>query len=140
MKYKIALGLEMGTVDNRLLEWDKITQRLSRHSVSVTKGGRYFVGGEFVDHRRQETSLLCRSMLTIDIDELPDGIDITALEIDLVLSVPYAFVAYSTFSHTPDKPRIRRQTFHQVQNPQCCWLRRKTSLDYPLPHCHRVLR
>ena len=107
MKYKIALGVDMGTVENRVLDWHKITDRLSRHNVSVTKGGRYFVGGEFADHRRQETSLLCRSLLTIDIDELPEGIDIDALEVDLVLSVPYAFVAYSTVSHTPDVPRIR---------------------------------
>lgn len=107
MKYKIALGIDMGTVENRELDWDKITERLSRHSVAVTKGGRYFVGGQFVDHRRQETSLVCRSMLTIDIDKLPAGVDIVDLESDLVLSVPYAFVAYSTFSHTPDAPRIR---------------------------------
>jgi len=107
MKYKIALGVDMGTVENRELDWDKITERLSRHSVAVTKGGRYLVGGQFADHRRQETSLVCRSMLTIDIDKLPEGVDIVDLESDLVLSVPYAFVAYSTFSHTPDTPRIR---------------------------------
>lgn len=107
MKYKIALGIDMGTVENREYRWAKIADSLSRHSVAVTKGGRYFVGGQFADHRRQETSLVCRSMLTIDMDKLPEGVDIVDLENDLVFSVPYAFVAYSTFSHTPERPRIR---------------------------------
>lgn len=106
MKYTIAVGSDLGTVDNKTFEWDTIVERLSKHSAAVTKGGRYFVGGEYSTSERKEANLLNRSLLTLDIDEIV-GMNIADLEMMLLMSVDCAFVAYSTFSHQPDKPKIR---------------------------------
>ena len=105
MEYKIAVGLDPGRVQTKNLEWDIIVDRLSRHEVALAKGGRYFVGGAFSAPERTETNLVCRSMLTLDIDDA--GMHLRDLEFMLVMKVDCAFVAYSTFQHTPDQPRIR---------------------------------
>lgn len=105
MEYKIAIGLDPGRVQTKSLEWDVIVDRLSRHEVAVTKGGRYFVGGAFSAPERTEANLVCRSMLTLDIDDA--GMHLRDLEFMLIMKTDCAFVAYSTFTHTPDKPRVR---------------------------------
>lgn len=105
MKYKIALGRDPGRVETKTLEWDAIADRLSRHEVSLTKAGSYFVGGAFSSSERVETNLLCRSMLTLDIDDV--DMSINDLEFAITMGIDCAFVAYSTFSHTPDAPKIR---------------------------------
>ena len=105
MEYKIAIGLDTGRVQTKSLEWDVIVDRFSRHEVAATKGGRYFVGGAFSAPERVGANLVCRSMLTIDIDDA--GMHLRDLEFMLVMRLNCAFVAYSTFRHTPDTPRIR---------------------------------
>lgn len=105
MKYKIAIGTDPGTVETKLLEWDSIAQRLTKHEASITKSGRYFVGGAFSAPERTEANLLCRSMLTLDLDKAEMSID--EIELALSLNIDCAFVAYSTFSHTPEHPKIR---------------------------------
>ncbi len=105
MKYKIAIGNDPGKVQTKILEWDAIADRLSTHEVALTKGGRYFVGGAFSAPERTEANLVCRSMLTLDIDDVE--IDIGELEFALTMGIDCAFVAYSTFSHTPAKPKVR---------------------------------
>lgn len=106
MKYTIAVGTELGTVQNKSFEWDKIVERLSQHEVAITKGGRYFVGGEYSSSERKEANLLNRSLLTLDIDNIV-GMTIDELEFMLIMSIDCAFVAYSTFSHQPEHPKIR---------------------------------
>lgn len=106
MTYTIAVGTELGTVENKTLSWDDIVERLSRHEVALTKGGRYFVGGAFNGNQRKEANLLNRSLLTLDLDDV-DGMTIDDIEFMLVMSIDCAFVAYSTFSHQPDQPKIR---------------------------------
>ena len=106
MKYTIAVGTDLGTVQNKSFEWDKIVERMSQHEVAISKGGRYFVGGEYSSSERKEANLLNRSLLTLDIDNIV-GMSVGELELMLVLSIDCAFVAYSTFSHTPEHPKIR---------------------------------
>jgi len=106
VKYTIAVGTELGTVQNKSFEWYKIVERLSHHEVAMTKGGRYFVGGEYSSSERKEANLLNRSLLTLDIDNVV-GMTVAELELMLVMSIDCAFVAYSTFSHTPEHPKIR---------------------------------
>lgn len=106
MKYTIAVGTDLGTVQNKSFEWDKIVERMSQHEVAISKGGRYFVGGEYSSSERKEANLLNRSLLTLDIDNIV-GMSVGDLELMLVLSIDCAFVAYSTFSHTPEHPKIR---------------------------------
>lgn len=104
-KYKIAVGTDLGRVQNKHTSWEKLCEVLTTHVVSEEKGGKYFVGGEFNDESRIEENLLCRSLLTLDIDKY-DG-DIEDLQFELELGISEAFCAYSTFSHKNNRPCIR---------------------------------
>jgi hypothetical protein len=105
MNYKIAIGTDPGKVQTKEMPWDVIADKLTSHQVALTKGGRYFVGGAFKAPERIEANLTCRSMLTLDIDEV--DMNIEALEFALRMAIDSAFVAYSTFSHTPNAPKVR---------------------------------
>ena len=64
------------------------------------KGG--FVGGALRDNRRKRENVVCRSMLTEDVDHAePDFID------RFVLECRYAACLYTTHGHTPEAPRVR---------------------------------
>lgn len=64
------------------------------------KGG--FVAGHLRDNRRKVDHVDCRSMVVYDIDfATPEFIK------DIKTKVPYKGCAYSTHSHTPEKPRVR---------------------------------
>jgi hypothetical protein len=107
MKYTIAVGTDLGTVQNKTLPWHTIADRLSKHEVAVAKGGRYLVGGEFDGTQRKEANLLNRSLITLDLDNVPEGMNIADIEFMLIMQLDCAFAAYSTFSHTPAHPKIR---------------------------------
>lgn len=107
MEYKIAIGLDQGRVQNRVFEWDHIVKSLTTHDEVEEKGGRYFVGGAFSSPERKEENLTCRSMLTLDLDEADEGVNVFDLQWTLLERITCAFVAYSTFRHTEDMPRLR---------------------------------
>jgi len=107
-KYKIALscGRGMGIIENKVKSWADIVKKLTHHvEVAEKEKAGFFVGGAFSDDVRVDEDLLCRSLLTLDIDKYTGTID--DLEFDLDLMGLGAFVAYSTYSHTSDKPRVR---------------------------------
>ena len=64
------------------------------------KGG--FVGGQLRDNRRKRENVVCRSMLTLDMDHAEPGF----IE-RFVLDCKYAAGLYTTHGHTPEAPRIR---------------------------------
>jgi len=106
--YKIAVscGKGMGIIENKVKSWADIVKKLTHHvEVAQKENAGFFVGGAFSDDVRVDEDLLCRSLLTLDIDKYTGTID--DLEFDLDLMVLGAFVAYSTHSHTSDKPRVR---------------------------------
>lgn len=106
--YKIALscGRGMGIVKSMSLGWANIVSMLSTHLESDDKEKvGFFVGGEFSSEKRKDEFLVCRSLLTLDIDKYTGTID--DLEFDLDLLGFGAFVAYSTYSHTDNSPRVR---------------------------------
>jgi len=106
--YKIALscGRGMGIVRSSVKSWGDIVKLLSNHLESDDKEkAGFFVGGEFSSEKRKDEFLVCRSMLTLDIDKYTGTID--DLEFDLDLLGFGAFVAYSTYSHTDNSPRVR---------------------------------
>lgn len=106
--YKIALscGRGMGIVKSMSLGWANIVSMLSTHLESDDKEKvGFFVGGEFSSEKRKDEFLVCRSLLTLDIDKYTGTID--DLEFDLDLLDLGAFVAYSTYSHTENAPRVR---------------------------------
>lgn len=104
--------------ENNLIDWPALTERLADprithdtveqfHAMSKAKqadikdvGG--FVGGHLAGGRRKKGHVLSRSLLCLDLDTPPvDLLD------TLADSLPVAWVAYSTHSHTPDHPRLR---------------------------------
>lgn len=107
-KYKMAVscGRGMGIVKNTSKTWGDIVKLLSNHLESDEKEKvGFFVGGEFSSENRKDEFLVCRSLLTLDIDKYTGTID--DLEFDLDLLGLGAFVAYSTYSHTDNAPRVR---------------------------------
>ncbi|MEF2659602.1 virulence-associated E family protein [Dysosmobacter sp.] len=103
---------------NRDISWEDLCQRVSstiRTTETVEEyrklkkgaqdnikdvGG--FVGGQLREGRRKNGMVLCRSMLTLDMDYGEPGIwD----EIDLLYD--FRCCVYSTHKHTPEHPRLR---------------------------------
>lgn len=103
---------------NRDISWEDLCQRVSstiRTTETVEeyrklkKGAQNnikdvggFVGGQLREGRRKNGMVLCRSMLTLDMDYGEPGIwD----EIDLLHD--FRCCVYSTHKHTPEHPRLR---------------------------------
>ena len=103
---------------NRDISWEDLCQRVSstiRTTETVEEyrklkkgaqdnikdvGG--FVGGQLREGRRKNGMVLCRSMLTLDMDYGKPGVwD----EIDLLHD--FKCCVYSTHKHTPEHPRLR---------------------------------
>ena len=62
-----------------------------------------FVGGWLREGRRKNGNVLCRSMLTLDMDYAEPGVwD------DLCMTSGFCCCLYSTHKHTSEKPRSRR--------------------------------
>jgi putative DNA primase/helicase len=78
VSYNISVGTDLGLVSGKTLTWEAVV----------------------------EANLLNRTVLTLDLDTA-DGLTVNDIEFILVMNIDCAFVAYSTFSHQPDKPKIR---------------------------------
>jgi len=103
---KIAVGEnDMGRVDNRSVQWDKLAGVLTRHQQADAKGGKFFVGGHFDGHERREENLVERTLLTFDADAI--GMTLDDVELALRMNIDAAVAAYSTYNHAPDAPRLR---------------------------------
>lgn len=103
--YKIAVGSDLGGVKNIELTWDELKEKLTTHKQADRKGGEFFLAGHFKGSRRVEEEMLFRSLLTIDIDH-PE-MSLSDLEYQLTMNIDTAYIAYSTFQHSPVSPRIR---------------------------------
>lgn len=99
------------TAEARSLPWDKLcanlTLSLEYPNKKASKARGAFIGGTLKDplRNRADDNIATRTVATIDFDSIEIGID----EVELVLrmNLTCSFVAYSTFRHTPDAPRIR---------------------------------
>jgi hypothetical protein len=105
MKFRIALGVDLGICENKEIAWEKICSAFTTHVVSPNKSGRYFVGGHFSGNVRRDEFLVHRTLLTLDIDD--SGMTQSELELELLMKLDCAFVSYSTYSHTKAKAKIR---------------------------------
>jgi len=105
--YRLALGKaeNSSTIENITRTWPEIADKLVQHRVSANKGGAYLIGGYFNGNVRKTESMVARSLLCLDIDNYSG--DISTLEFDLTIWLNCAFVAYSSFRHTSDNPRVR---------------------------------
>ncbi|MBC3179373.1 virulence-associated E family protein [Corynebacterium lujinxingii] len=63
-----------------------------------------FVGGHLKNGRRRKGHVLSRSLVTLDLDNLPAEVDLAAV---LAETLPYAWLAHTTLSHSPENPRWR---------------------------------
>lgn len=103
---------------NNEISWDDFCRRVSTTQTTTETVEEYrkmtkpqqdavkdvggFVGGHLRGGRRKTGTVLCRSMLTLDMDHgTPDILD----EISLLNS--HELCVYSTHKHTPEAPRLR---------------------------------
>ena len=105
--YKLSIGKTESSnkVVTVVRGWQHIMKQLSTHVVAPKKGGKYLVGGYYSGDVRKEEYMVARTLLVLDIDGYVGTID--DLAFDLEISVPGAFVAYSSYRHTKAAPRIR---------------------------------
>ena len=105
--YKLSIGKTESSnkVVTVVRGWQHIMTQLSTHVVAAKKGGKYLIGGYYSGGVRKEEFMVARTLLVLDIDGYVGSID--DLAFDLEISVPGAFVAYSSYSHTKKNPRIR---------------------------------
>ena len=110
MMIKFTYCKNFASAETKEVEWDDFASALSRSfefptkEASIKRGA--FIGGVREDESRgREDNILWRTLATIDYDTLAVGID--DVEFTLQLSLDCAFLAYSTFRHTPGAPRVR---------------------------------
>ena len=78
---------------------------LKRSEQDAIKDVGGFVGGTLNGERRQNKTVVSRSTLTLDLDNIPDGE--TESVIEAVKKLGYAAAIYSTKKHRPEAPRLR---------------------------------
>ena len=103
---------------NNEISWDDFCRRVSTTQTTTETVEEYrkmtkpqqdavkdvggFVGGHLREGRRKTGTVLCRSMLTLDMDHgTPDILD------ELSLFNSHELCIYSTHKHTPEAPRLR---------------------------------
>lgn len=85
------------------VSYSQLLSFLSTPKVDSKNSNFCFVGGMVKDWRNNDNTL-SRSILTVDIDDVPADIDLFS---HISSHFYYGFAMYSTHNHTPDKPRYR---------------------------------
>lgn len=98
--------------ETREVEWDDFAEAVSKSVGYSTKeesiGRSAIVGGLREDETiGRAENIACRTMASLDYDNLPAGTSLDDVELALSLGLDCAFAAYTTFRHTPDAPRFR---------------------------------
>lgn len=110
MMIRFTYCKNFASAETKEVDWDGFARPLTRSvefpskEASIKRGA--FIGGVREDESRgREANVKIRTVATLDFDALEGTID--DVDFTLEMSLPCAYVAYSTFRHTPDKPRIR---------------------------------
>jgi|LauGreDrversion4_2_1035121.scaffolds.fasta_scaffold54415_2 hypothetical protein len=85
--------------DNKIVELDHAEAIKQLISIEKKTNLPYFVGGHFEPAQRNNKNLQFRSLLVLDIDKYPEGIEQLELKLEQELK-DFEYVAYSTPSHT----------------------------------------
>jgi hypothetical protein len=99
------------TAESRTLPWEKFRDTLTRSveypNKEASKARGAFIGGPLKDPKRNraDDNIACRTTVVVDMDAV--CVDIIEAELFLRMNLEWNFVAYSTFRHTPENPRIR---------------------------------
>lgn len=110
MKIKISLGRNKTDNSPRdyTLSYYELSKLLLTFSKEITtkENASHFIGGTFAGKSRSNENLEKRSLITLDLDNYDN--DISSLEgVFRTKFKDYGWLAYSTASHTPKKPKIR---------------------------------
>jgi putative DNA primase/helicase len=110
MEYKISVVTNL--FDNRpndiTLTYDELVSKLTNFPDKITPKfeNQGFVAGHFGQKQRLTENLISRSLITLDLDHYDN--DLTSLEGVLKRDLhDQWYIAYSTASHSPEKPKIR---------------------------------
>lgn len=90
-------------IKNAVMDYSNLLTFLQTPHKGRKNSNYCFVGGEVKDWRNNENTLN-RSILTIDIDDVPGDIDLYS---EISSRFYYAFALYPTHNHTPESPRYR---------------------------------
>ena len=96
------------TAQLRSLPWEKFRDTLTRSveypNKEASKARGAFIGGPLKAPKRNraDDNIASRTTVIADMDAV--FVDIVEAELFLRMNLPWSFVAYSTFRHTPDKP------------------------------------
>ena len=120
--------VNFGSAETKSATWSKFSATVSRSESFDTKEQSIrraaIVGGVRQDETAgRAANVITRTVLTLDYDDFPSGTNLDEIEFALEMALDCAFVAYSTFRHTPEAPRIR------VMSP---FSRVVTADEYPL--------
>lgn len=90
---------------NHTCTYNELLTLLTTFSSISKEEAPAFIAGHFTGERRITENLESRTLITLDIDKYTGRLD------DLIVTLKqldkYRYIAYSTASHTVDKPRIR---------------------------------
>ena len=92
--------------NNKIVELDHLEAIKQVVSIEKKTNLPYFVGGHFEPAQRNNKNLQFRSLLVLDIDKYPEGIEQLELKLEQELK-DFDYVAYSTPSHTSEVSCIR---------------------------------
>ncbi|PEW67201.1 DNA primase [Bacillus cereus] len=89
---------------NEKISYEDFLNRISEPTITLEKGkAGGFVGG-YVQGKRNKENVKSRSIISIDIDEVPQGVNVWENIEDFT---NFAVAMYSTHKHTKDEPRYR---------------------------------
>ena len=97
--------------ETKSVEWPifvaSVTRSVEYENKQASIARAAIVGGVRDDEQRgRADNVRTRTILTLDYDDLP-GVTLADIEVALLMALDCAWVAYSTYRHTPDTPRVR---------------------------------
>ncbi len=111
MYIKYTYCRNFSSAETREVDWEALAEMLTIFAAFPSKEASVareaFVGGVRADETkgRADGNIVTRTVATLDFDAPKGSLDEIEFQLDLLM--PCAFVAYSTFRHTPETPRIR---------------------------------
>ena len=112
MMLKFTYCKNFAHAETREVEWDDFAEAVSKSVGYATKEESVRRAAVVGGLREDETvgraeNIACRTMASLDYDDLPAGTTMDDVELALSLGLSCAFAAYTTFRHTPEVPRFR---------------------------------
>ena len=108
MRVSFGQTIKSNKILTKSLSWSEIIKALSKITICNQKNDApYFIGGYFTNNTRNESSLVERTLMTIDVDDITDDLrsgdskqkfDFDALIFELTMRFDFAYYCYTTRS------------------------------------------